>query len=194
LFGLDLLSDGLAPTDFGDLNDYNEEAPFMPQMIDSTENVETPKNQQQSRATTSSKKPVARKSYQWGSTNPNQEAFREIERLKDKMNFNEGVGGKELREIMKRNITNYGNENNIDREQFEKFKRLPFSNKLEFIKEAEKFDIPDVEYSKDGIFMGKIIICNYERLHYFDSTKFDCVILDESSILKNFSASSLLRK
>jgi hypothetical protein len=33
---------------------------------------------------------------------------------------------------------------------------------------------------------GKIILCNYERLEHFNSSDFDCVILDESSILKNF--------
>jgi len=33
---------------------------------------------------------------------------------------------------------------------------------------------------------GKIIICNYERLHYLKSTDFEACILDESSILKNF--------
>jgi hypothetical protein len=63
----------------------------------------------------------------------------------------------------------------------------PLAVAFQFIKEAEKFDIPDVEYSKDGTYSGRIIICNYERLHYFDSSDFDCVILDESSILKNFS-------
>ena len=29
-------------------------------------------------------------------------------------------------------------------------------------------------------------MCNYERLEHFNSTDFDCVMLDESSILKNF--------
>jgi len=43
-----------------------------------------------------------------------------------------------------------------------------------------------VEYSKDGHYTKKIIVCNYERLDKFTSTDFDCVILDESSILKNF--------
>jgi hypothetical protein len=63
----------------------------------------------------------------------------------------------------------------------------PLAVAFQFMTEAAKFDIPDVEYSKDGTYSGKIVICNYERLHYFDSNDFDCVILDESSILKNFS-------
>ena len=54
------------------------------------------------------------------------------------------------------------------------------------LKEAEKFNIPDVEHTKDGKFTKKIILINYERLHHINSSNFDCVILDESSILKNF--------
>lgn len=62
----------------------------------------------------------------------------------------------------------------------------PLAVAFQFIKEAKKFDIDDIEYSKDGTFKSKIVVCNYERLHYFNSHDFDCVILDESSILKNF--------
>jgi hypothetical protein len=62
----------------------------------------------------------------------------------------------------------------------------PLAVAFQFIKEAQKFDIDDVEYSKDGKFKSKIVVCNYERLHFFNPTDFDCVILDESSILKNF--------
>lgn len=62
----------------------------------------------------------------------------------------------------------------------------PLAVAFQFIKEAEKFGIDDIEYSKDGRYKSKIVVCNYERLDYFDSTDFDCVILDESSILKNF--------
>jgi len=61
----------------------------------------------------------------------------------------------------------------------------PLAVAFQFIKEAKKFDIGDIEYSKDGKYKSKIVVCNYERLHYFNSSDFDCVILDESSILKN---------
>jgi len=54
------------------------------------------------------------------------------------------------------------------------------------LKESEKFEIPGVYHSKHGELKGDIILCNYERLDKFNSTDFDCVILDESSILKNF--------
>jgi hypothetical protein len=62
----------------------------------------------------------------------------------------------------------------------------PLAVAFQFIKEAEKFGIDDIMYSKDGKFNTKIVICNYERLDKFNYNDFDCVILDESSILKNF--------
>ncbi len=62
----------------------------------------------------------------------------------------------------------------------------PLAVAFQFILEAEKLGIDNIEYSKDGKHTKKIVICNYERLHYFKSSDFTCVILDESSILKNF--------
>jgi len=62
----------------------------------------------------------------------------------------------------------------------------PLAVAFQFIIEAEKLGIDDIEYSKDGTHSKTIVICNYERLHYFDSNDFVGVILDESSILKNF--------
>ena len=62
----------------------------------------------------------------------------------------------------------------------------PLAVAFQFILEAEKIGIDDIEYSKDGKHTKKIVVCNYERLHYFNSDEFEAVILDESSILKNF--------
>ncbi len=62
----------------------------------------------------------------------------------------------------------------------------PLAVAFQFIKEAEKFGIDDISYSKDGSIKTKIVLCNYERLEHFNPDTFDCVILDESSILKNF--------
>jgi len=63
----------------------------------------------------------------------------------------------------------------------------PLAVAFQFILEAEKMGISeDIEYSRDGKFTKKIVVCNYERLHYFDRSDFVGVILDESSILKNF--------
>jgi len=62
----------------------------------------------------------------------------------------------------------------------------PLAVAFQFIKEAEKLGIDDIEYSKNGKHTKKIVICNYERLHYFNKEDFKGVVLDESSILKNF--------
>jgi ERCC4-related helicase len=62
----------------------------------------------------------------------------------------------------------------------------PLAVAFQFLIESEKMGIDDIEYSKDGNYTKKIVICNYERLHYFNSSDFEAVILDESSILKNF--------
>jgi len=62
----------------------------------------------------------------------------------------------------------------------------PLAVAFQFIIEAEKLGIDDIEYSKDGKHTKKIVICNYERLHLFNENDFVGVILDESSILKNF--------
>jgi hypothetical protein len=52
-------------------------------------------------------------------------------------------------------------------------------------REGNKFQI-DCEVSRDGKFTKKIVITNYERLHYFNPDDFIGCAADESSILKNF--------
>jgi SNF2 family DNA or RNA helicase len=61
----------------------------------------------------------------------------------------------------------------------------PLAVAFQFLEEAKTIDI-DIEHSRDGKYKSKIVVCNYERLHYFNSNDFGAVILDESSILKNF--------
>jgi len=62
----------------------------------------------------------------------------------------------------------------------------PLAVAVQTIGEAEKFGI-DATRSSDGKFTGKrLVVANYERLHYFDPSKFGGVICDESSILKSF--------
>lgn len=63
----------------------------------------------------------------------------------------------------------------------------PLAVAFQFIKEAENIGVSDVVHSKDGSLTGKIIVCNYERLHLLSPDDFECVMLDESSILKNFA-------
>lgn len=63
----------------------------------------------------------------------------------------------------------------------------PLAVAFQFINEAARIGIDDIEHSKDGRFTKKIVVCNYERLHFFNPDDFVCVMLDESSILKNFN-------
>ena len=63
----------------------------------------------------------------------------------------------------------------------------PLAVAFQFIIEAEKIGVSDIEHSKDGNHSKKIVVCNYERLHLLNPQDFGGVILDESSILKNFS-------
>lgn len=62
----------------------------------------------------------------------------------------------------------------------------PLAVAFQFILEAEKIGITDIQYSKDGKHTKNIVVTNYERLDKFNPTDFEGVILDESSILKNF--------
>lgn len=62
----------------------------------------------------------------------------------------------------------------------------PIAVAFQFIKEAERFGLESVYHSKDGKYKGKLVVTNYERLDKFNPNDFDCVVLDESSILKNF--------
>lgn len=62
----------------------------------------------------------------------------------------------------------------------------PLAVAFQFMLEAEKLGIDDIEYCRDGNHKKKIVICNYERLHLFNCADFKGVVLDESSILKNF--------
>lgn len=62
----------------------------------------------------------------------------------------------------------------------------PLAVGFQFIQESEKIGINDVYQTIKGELNGKIIVCNYERLHYLNPDDFIGCILDESSILKNF--------
>jgi len=63
----------------------------------------------------------------------------------------------------------------------------PLAVAFQFIDEAMKIGIDDIGRSKDGSLSNKIVVCNYERLHLLNPSDFVCVMLDESSILKNFA-------
>ena len=63
----------------------------------------------------------------------------------------------------------------------------PLAVAFQFIDEAAMIGIDSIAHSKDGKLRAKITVCNYERLHLLDPADFQCVMLDESSILKNFN-------
>lgn len=89
-----------------------------------------------------------------------------------------GLGKTLIQLSIAKNIINQTNKNVLI--------LTPLAVAFQFIIESEKLGIDEIEYSKDGTFSKKIVICNYERLHYFNPNDFVGVILDESSILKNF--------
>lgn len=53
-------------------------------------------------------------------------------------------------------------------------------------KEAERFGMQGKYLKSDALSFFPVTITNYEKLHKFDLSKFDAVVLDESSILKSF--------
>jgi len=58
------------------------------------------------------------------------------------------------------------------------------------IKEGDKFNLPVYKYSKDARSMGGVYIANYEQLDNIDCSVFSGIVLDESSILKNFEGAT----
>ena len=62
----------------------------------------------------------------------------------------------------------------------------PLAVAFQFLGEAERIGIDDIQHTKDGKFTKKIVVCNYERLHLLNPDDFCAVLLDESGILKNF--------
>lgn len=66
----------------------------------------------------------------------------------------------------------------------------PLSVAAQTVEESKKFGI-EAYKSLDGKFPSfqKIIVCNYEKLHYFNPQDYVGVCCDESSIIKNFNGS-----
>jgi hypothetical protein len=66
----------------------------------------------------------------------------------------------------------------------------PLAVAFQFLAEAERIGVPGVSQSKNGKLLSDITVANYERLHLFNASDFECVMLDESSILKNFEGTT----
>jgi len=62
----------------------------------------------------------------------------------------------------------------------------PLAVAFQTVKEGEKIGV-EVTHRREGIKpTDRIVVTNYERLHYFNADDFHGVVCDESSILKNF--------
>ena len=62
----------------------------------------------------------------------------------------------------------------------------PLAVSHQTVREGGKFGI-DCERSADGKFKKKLVVTNYEKLHYFDRHDFAAVVCDESSAIKHFT-------
>lgn len=66
----------------------------------------------------------------------------------------------------------------------------PLAVAQQFAREGERLGVP-VRVCRDGADIGPgVNVANYERLHRFDASVFGGVVLDESSILKDFTSST----
>lgn len=65
----------------------------------------------------------------------------------------------------------------------------PLAVSSQTIKEGEKFGV-EVKRSRDGKSKGSITVTNYQQLHKFDPNDYVCCVCDESSAIKNFTAST----
>lgn len=90
-----------------------------------------------------------------------------------------GLGKTLMQLSIAQNVVNHTNKNVLI--------LTPLAVGFQFLEEAEKRQITDdIQQTIKGEFNKKIVVCNYERLHFLNPKDFACVILDESSILKNF--------
>ena len=63
----------------------------------------------------------------------------------------------------------------------------PLAVASQTVREGAKFDVGVQQCRKQDDVKERIIITNYETMHHFDPSKFDAIILDESSILKSYT-------
>jgi len=76
-------------------------------------------------------------------------------------------------------------QNCIEKENKSALVVTPLAVGQQTVREGEKFGM-EVKRSKDGTAYDCITVTNYERLHHFNPDDFCCVVLDESSAIKNF--------
>lgn len=64
----------------------------------------------------------------------------------------------------------------------------PLAVAAQFVREGEKFGVSVTHARDDDELSDGISVTNYERMHKFDMSQFSGVVLDESSILKDFTS------
>lgn len=87
-----------------------------------------------------------------------------------------GMGKTPMQLTFAENVVRHTNKNTLI--------LTPLSVAKQTVKEAEKFGI-EANQSKDGSPKGKITVTNYEKLHMFSPDEYNCLICDESSIIKH---------
>ena len=65
----------------------------------------------------------------------------------------------------------------------------PLAVGAQTVREGEKFGV-DCRRSSDGSLPAKIVVTNYQRLHYFNPSDFVGLVCDESGILKSFEGAT----
>lgn len=66
----------------------------------------------------------------------------------------------------------------------------PLAVSKQTVREGDKFGLP-IKYAQNQDQVdSRVTITNYERLASFDAKQFDCVVLDESSVLKHFASAT----
>ena len=65
----------------------------------------------------------------------------------------------------------------------------PLGVRHQTLEEASKFNLDcPIDISQTGMIQDGITITNYDRVHYFDTDAFSCIVLDESGCLQDFTS------
>lgn len=80
-------------------------------------------------------------------------------------------------------------QNVIEKENGRVLILTPLAVSHQTVAEAHKFGM-EAARSNEGELPAKIVVTNYERLHYFNPEDFDGVVCDESSILKHYTGAT----
>lgn len=66
----------------------------------------------------------------------------------------------------------------------------PLAVAEQFVREGDKFGVPVTHARDDDGVSDGVTVTNYERMHRFDLSQFAGIVLDESSILKDYTSST----